>query len=168
MHRYELTDEQWDLIEYLFPERTEGRGRPRKSAREVLNALFWIVRRQLPRDTFGLDLRETVPPPELQAELKYRAGRILPLTDPGGFARYVRQFSGVVGFHAHQLRHTYACRWLEAGGSLAALQELLGHTSIVTTQRYGRLGEAHVRAEADRVFGNLATNLATPPLRFRG
>src|SRR5947207_3667392 len=48
MHRYELTDEQWDLVEYLFPERTEGRGRPRKSPREVLNALFWILRSGAP------------------------------------------------------------------------------------------------------------------------
>jgi transposase len=48
MHRYELTDEQWDLIEYLFPERQGGRGRPRKSAREVLNALFWILRSGAP------------------------------------------------------------------------------------------------------------------------
>lgn len=113
-------------------------------------------------------IRRVPLPPELQEELKFRAGRILPLTDPGGFARYVRQFSGVVGFHAHQLRHTYACRWLESGGSLAALQELMGHASIVTTQRYARLAEAHVKAEADRIFGKVATAEATPPLRFRG
>ena len=44
-----------------------------------------------------------------------------------------------------------ACRWLERGGSLAALQEILGHASIVTTQRYARLSEAHIRAEAERL-----------------
>ncbi|MBI5836501.1 MAG: site-specific integrase [Candidatus Eisenbacteria bacterium] len=103
--------------------------------------------------------------PALQVELRFRAGRILPLRDSGGFARYVRKSSGVARFHAHQLRHTFACRWLEAGGSLAALQEILGHSSIVTTQRYGRLGEAHVKAEADRILGREATEEATPPLR---
>jgi site-specific recombinase XerD len=36
---------------------------------------------------------------------------------------------------------------------LAALQEILGHASIVTTQRYAKLGEAHVVAEAKRVHG---------------
>ena len=29
MRRYELTDEQWDLIEYLFPEREDPNGRSR-------------------------------------------------------------------------------------------------------------------------------------------
>ncbi len=46
----------------------------------------------------------------------------------------------------------------EAGGSLAALQEILGHASIVTTQRYARLSEVHVKAEAERVrdeFGKI-------------
>ena len=40
---------------------------------------------------------------------------------------------------------------LEAGGSLEALQEVLGHSSIVTTQRFARPGEAHVQAEAEKI-----------------
>ncbi len=107
-------------------------------------------------------------PPELLAELRSRVGRLLPLQNPNGFAQQVRRRTGLAGFHAHQLRHTFACRWLEAGGSLAALQEILGHASIVTTQRYGRLGEAHVRAEAERIQGRLATEMATGHLRTRG
>lgn len=100
-------------------------------------------------------------PPSLQSELKNRVGRISPLTCADGFARQVRRQTGITRFHAHQLRHTFACRWLEAGGSLAALQEILGHASIVTTQRYGRLGEAHVQAEAARILGRLVTPVVT-------
>jgi integrase len=103
--------------------------------------------------------------PSLRDELCARVGRVSPLTNADGFAKQVRRRSGVEHFHAHQLRHTFACRWLEAGGSLAALQEILGHASIVTTQRYGRLGEAHVQAEAERIGNQLVTQVVTPQLR---
>ena len=56
-------------------------------------------------------------------------------------------------FHPHQMRHTFATRWVERGGNLAALQLALGHSSIVVTQRYARLTDEHVRAEAERIAG---------------
>jgi integrase len=93
--------------------------------------------------------------PELRAELKSRVGRLVPFAEgsSGSFNAYVRRHTGIARFHVHQVRHTFACRWLERGGSLAALQELLGHTSVVTTQRYARLSEVHVRQEAERLLG---------------
>ena len=71
----------------------------------------------------------------------------------GSFARTVRQLSGIERFHVHQLRHTFACQWLERGGSLAALQQILGHSTIVTTQRYARLSDDLVMREAERIEG---------------
>ena len=92
----------------------------------------------------------------LRSEQRNRVGLLLPIHDSWGFTKQVRDRTKIVGFHPHQMRHTFACRWLEAGGSLAALQELLGHSSIVTTQRYGRLGEAHVFDEMERLEGRLS------------
>ncbi len=45
--REELTDEQWALIEPLIPElprREDGRGRPWRDTREVMNGVLWILR----------------------------------------------------------------------------------------------------------------------------
>jgi len=91
----------------------------------------------------------------LADEIHNHVGRLVPYALPshGNFARFVRHHSGVARFHAHQMRHTFACRWLERGGSLAALQQMLGHASVVTTQRYARLGDEHVRRQAEHVFG---------------
>ena len=71
------------------------------------------------------------------------------------FNYHVRKLSGIERFHAHQMRHKFACWWLERGNSLAALQQVLGHASVVTTQRYARLTDAHVQAEAARLAGSV-------------
>jgi integrase len=94
-------------------------------------------------------------PPNLKAELRHRVGKLIPYSPlaSGSFARMVNSLTGIQ-FHPHQLRHTFACRWLERGGSLAGLQSILGHSTIVTTQRYARLSDDHVRAEVERINGN--------------
>ena len=42
---------------------------------------------------------------------------------PGSFANAVRRLSSIDRFYIHQMRHTFACQWLERDGSLAALQK---------------------------------------------
>jgi integrase len=91
--------------------------------------------------------------PDLRGEIGGHVGKLVPFseTSPGTFARTVRRLTGIADFHAHRLRHTFACEWLEDGGSLAALQQVLGHASIVTTQRYARLTDEIVMAERLRM-----------------
>jgi transposase len=43
MKRYELTDQQWELIEPLLPKRTATTGRPPKDPRPKLNGILWCL-----------------------------------------------------------------------------------------------------------------------------
>lgn len=98
--------------------------------------------------------------PGILAEVRQRVGRLVPFSEPGSFARMVRRLSGVDRFHPHMLRHTFACEWVDRGGSLAALQSLLGHSSITVTQRYGRISDSMVRAEVMRL-ASVASGVAS-------
>jgi len=91
--------------------------------------------------------------PELLAEVRMHVGRLVPFAEgsPGSFAKAVRRRAGLTRFHVHQMRHTFGCQWVNRGGSLVALQQIMGHASIVTTQRYARASDDMVGREAERI-----------------
>lgn len=84
--------------------------------------------------------------PEEPALLLSKSGRRLSGSDvTRRLGLWVREASVSGGVSPHSLRHSFATHLLEGGADLRAIQELLGHASISTTQVYTRVDATRLR-----------------------
>lgn len=133
----ELVGLDWsDIDSTLELVRVTGKGRKERIVpigRRALQAL----------DTYRGVIPELCPLPPVDRAavfLNRRGGRLTTRSVARFVDRYMIE-SGVAGkISPHALRHSFATHLLNAGADLRAIQELLGHATLSTTQRYTHLG----------------------------
>ena len=85
----------------------------------------------------------------------------------GEFTKLVKALHLARGVHLHTLRHTHATYLLEAGESIRAVQERLGHSSVKTTlELYGHVLPGR-DLEAARLFAKATENSQAMPWERR-
>ncbi len=100
-----------------------------------------------------------------------RGQRIHPRTVQARLRRWGQMSAAEQGIHPHLMRHSFASHLLESSSDLRAVQELLGHSDITTTQIYTHLDfqhlasvydQAHPRARSRRKKAHASTGEENP------
>lgn len=94
--------------------------------------------------------RAVAPPDETALFVNQRGQRLSRRTIQARLKQWSQRQGTPVSVHPHMLRHSFASHLLESSGDLRAVQELLGHASISTTQVYTHLDFQHLASIYDK------------------
>ena len=87
---------------------------------------------------------ELARPGELALFVGRRGERVSPRTVQKRVNEWAKRQGAPTGVHPHMLRHSFATHVLESSRNLRAVQEMLGHASLSTTQIYTHLDFQHL------------------------
>jgi integrase/recombinase XerC len=141
-----LSDHQLDMPQQLV--RVLGKGNKERIVPFGEFALRAIADYLDVRNRIGL--RETEPNGSQPLFVSMNGNRLSTRDVQRLVARFRLQLSATRRITPHTLRHSFATHLLERGADLRSIQELLGHSSLSTTQKYTHVGLQHLRNEYEK------------------